>query len=326
MTDFQLVDLKPKPADFRSDVIAGLSAAPKTLPPKYFYDAYGSKLFDDICQLDEYYLTRTEVSILNDNAHSLDELLIYPSSIIEYGSGSSTKIKKLLHSKKIRRYVPIDISKDYLHESAKALSRDFPQLEILAVCADYTDPVALAEIKLKEENNKYIFFPGSTIGNLEPSEALELLKNTKNLIGSRGKIILGIDLLKSEARLNAAYNDAKGVTAAFNLNILNRINHELEGNFQIEKFEHLAVFNHERSRMEMHLRSREKQTVRIGDHSFSFQQAETIHTESSHKYDLDLFEQFVTEAGLKMQMCFKDQNSDFAVVVLGRQTASFEFY
>jgi dimethylhistidine N-methyltransferase len=318
MTEFHLVDLKPKVAEFRADVIAGLSSRPKRLLPKYFYDERGSQLFDQICQVEEYYPTRTEMKILDDHADEIDEILEYPSSIIEYGSGSSSKIKKLLlRSSKIRRYVPIDISKNHLHRSALHLRQDFPKLDIMAVCADYTDPAALSQIKLKEENNKYIFFPGSTIGNLEPNEAMELLRNTGSLIGSKGKMILGIDLIKDEERLVAAYNDSQGVTAAFNLNILHRINRELACDFQPGNFEHVALFNREKSRMEMHLRSKVKQDVRIDEAVYSFEKGETIHTESSHKYDLDTFKIFVQEAGMQVQHSFTDANLDFAVLVLG---------
>lgn len=317
MTEFHLIDLKPKVAEFRADVVAGLSSHPKRLLPKYFYDEKGSQLFDEICQVDEYYPTRTEMKILDDHANEIDEILEYPSSIIEYGSGSSSKIKKLLlGSSKIRRYVPIDISKKHLHQSVLHLRKDFPNLDIMAVCADYTDPSALSQIKLKEENNKYIFFPGSTIGNLEPNEALELLRHTGSLIGSKGKMILGIDLIKDEERLVAAYNDSKGVTAAFNLNILHRMNRELGSDFQPDNFEHMAIFNREKSRMEMHLRSKIKQNVHLDGAVYSFEEGETIHTESSHKYDLDAFRIFAQEAGMQMQHIFTDPRSDFAVLVL----------
>jgi dimethylhistidine N-methyltransferase len=318
MTEFNLVDLKPKVAEFRADVIAGLSSHPKHLLPKYFYDERGSQLFDQICQVEEYYPTRTEMKILDEHADEIDEILEYPSSIIEYGSGSSSKIKKLLmRSSKIRRYVPIDISRTHLHHSVLRLRKDFPKLDIMAVCADYTDPSALSQIKLKEENNKYIFFPGSTIGNLEPKEALELLQNTASLIGSQGKMILGIDLIKDEERLVAAYNDSKGVTAEFNLNILHRINRELDCDFRPDNFEHVAIFNREKSRMEMHLRSKIRQDVHLDGAVYSFEKGETIHTESSHKYDLDAFKGFAAEAGMQVEHAFTDANSDFAVLVLG---------
>lgn len=317
MTEFNLVDLKPKDAEFRSDVMAGLSSQPKRLLPKYFYDEKGSQLFDEICRVDEYYPTRTEMAILDHHAQDIDEILEYPSSIIEYGSGSSSKIKKLLlGSEKIRRYVPIDISKKHLHQSVLHLHQDFPNLDIMAVCADYTDPGALSQIKLKEESNKYIFFPGSTIGNLEPHEALELLRNTGSLIGRKGKMILGIDLIKDEKRLLAAYNDSQGLTAAFNLNILDRMNRELGTDFQPDRFEHLAIFNQEKSRMEMHLRAKESQDVHLDGTVFHFEKGETIHTESSHKYGLDDFKIFALEAGMQVQHVFTDERSDFAVLIL----------
>ncbi len=317
MSKIELIDLKPKPADFRSDTIAGLSKSRKALQPIYFYDTIGSQLFDKICHLDEYYPTRTEMAILDDAADRLDELIQSPCTIIEFGSGSSIKIKKLLSSsKKIQRYIPIDISKDHLLHSVNKLADEFPALDISAVCADYTDRSSLDKIKLHEENSKIVFFPGSTIGNLEYQQALELLKDIKHLIANQGKLVLGIDLDKDPNILINAYNDREGVTAAFNLNLLTRINRELGADFQVEQFKHRAIYNENKSRIEMHLVSCVAQSVTIADHRFDFTAGETIHTESSHKYQPETFASMAKDAGLQIETYFTDAKGFFCVMVL----------
>lgn len=317
MDNIELIDLKPQPADFRCDTIQGLSKEQKALQPIYFYDAQGSQLFDQICELEEYYPTRTEIKILNEAASQLDELIDGPCTIIELGSGSSEKIKKLLDtSNKIKRYIPIDISKDHLLNSVRKLANEFPALDIVAVCADYTDRESLEQLRLDQDTSKVVFFPGSTIGNLEEKDALELLRSIKPLIGSEGKIVLGIDLDKDPNVLKNAYDDRKGVTAAFNLNLLKRINRELGANFKVDQFKHRSVYNEKKSRVEMHLESCVDQTVLIEDQKFDFKAGETIHTESSHKYNLESFASFVKEAGLQVETYFVDPKSYFSVIVL----------
>lgn len=317
LSELNFIDLEPRISEFHADVVKGLSTSPKKLPPKYLYDEIGSGLFDKICEVEEYYPTRTEISILESNVERIEEFLEYPSSIIEYGSGSSHKIRSLLNtSKKIVRYVPIDISMSHLRQAAELMHEHYPRLEIMAVCADYTDPDSLFKIKLKEENNKYIFFPGSTIGNLDRVEAQTLLKHSKDLIGDKGKMILGVDLLKDERTLLKAYNDQKGVTAAFNLNILERINRELNGSFEINKFAHEAIFNRKLSRIEMHLVSRQNQQVKVNGEVFDFKEGETIHTESSHKYSLDSFSTLLSPVEMKIDHAFLDEKSSFAVMFI----------
>ena len=276
MSNIELFDLEPSQANFLQDVIEGLGESQKMIPPKYFYDEKGSQLFDEICDLDEYYPTRTEIEILNRNAHKIEALLPESCLILEYGSGSSIKIQKLLEiTRKVSCYIPLDISKEHLVASANKISRQYPKLDIKAVCADYTEE-KIREFNPGSENSRVVFFPGSTIGNLNPKEALELLRNTREFLGKDGLLILGIYLIKEKQTLINAYNDKKGVTAAFNLNVLHRINSELGANFDLKEFEHTALYNDEKNRIEMHLVSQSNQTIEIGDNKFSFNQNETI--------------------------------------------------
>ena len=318
MTNFSITNLHPKLADFKSDVIEGLSQEQKRLLPIYFYDEEGSRLFDQICELDEYYPTRTEMKILTQNASAINDLISEPATIIEYGSGSSTKISSLLaNSQKIKSYVPIDISLEHLKKSSLDLAENYRRLDVRAFCADYTDQDSLQNIANDDDgNSKIIFFPGSTIGILAVNDAIALLKNSRILTKGLGQFLLGIDLIKDQERLVAAYDDAQGVTAAFNKNILVRINRELGANFDLDGFSHEAIFNSELNRMEMHLRSLKDQKVELLGQEFTFTNGESIHTESCHKYSLDTFEQFVNKAQMTCQNIFTDENQDFAVVML----------
>lgn len=316
MESVEFLDLQPEMSDFLSDVIAGLSGSQKSIPPKYFYDQKGSELFDQICDLEEYYPTRTEVSILANNAELINQLLPDKCTMFEYGSGSSVKIRKLLElSTKIDTYIPIDISAEHLLSAADRIQTEFRHLKVKAVCADYTED-NLIEQSFLMNSEKVVFFPGSTIGNLLPAESLDLLKMTHRLLGEGGLMILGIDLIKQRDMLLAAYDDGLGVTAAFNKNLLHRVNRELEANFDVSRFAHEARFNQELSRMEMHLVSSCDQEVMIGNSSFNFQSGESIHTENSHKYSIDSFLAFAKNAGFKEKQVFTDKSNLFAVVVL----------
>ena len=316
MSNIEYFDLEPSVSDFRSDVISGLKKNQKTIPPKYFYNEEGSKLFDKICYLDEYYPTRTETKILNDRADAIEEALPDSCMILEYGSGSSDKIRKLLtNSEKIKTYIPLDISKEHLKMSAEGIAESYPNLSVKAVCADYTDD-KIAAFEPGSDETRVVFFPGSTIGNLSDSESKELISNTKKFLGKGGLFIVGIDLIKEQQILLDAYNDSKGVTASFNLNLLQRINEELGGDFNLEHFEHKAVFNEEKKRIEMHLISNRNQRVYIGDHSFSFNQGETIHTENSRKFLVHEFLEQANSLGLGDEQVFSDDEEKFAVVLM----------
>ncbi len=281
----------PRPIDaadeFAADVIAGLSAKPKRLPPKYFYDLTGSGLFDRITELPEYYPTRSELGLLHTHAPAIASLFPPGAALIEFGSGSSRKARILLRAAaSVEAYVPVDISGDFLKQDAARLRRDFPHLAIHPVVADFTAMTAPpAEVAAKPRAG---FFPGSTIGNFEPHEAAAFLRRAGQILGAGSLLVVGVDLAKATDILYRAYNDADGVTAKFNLNLLARINRELGANFNLAAFEHHAFYNAERSRIEMHLASAKRQKVRIGDATIEFRAGETIHTENSYKYSIEL--------------------------------------
>jgi dimethylhistidine N-methyltransferase len=282
--------------EFAADVIAGLGAKPKFLPPKYFYDLAGSGLFDRITELPEYYPTRSELELLSKHAPEIASLFPPASALIEFGSGSSRKARIVLRAAaSVEAYVPVDISGDFLQQDAARLRRDFPHLAIIPVVADFTALTALpAEIGTRPRAG---FFPGSTIGNFEPHEACAFLRRAGTILGTGAVLIVGIDLEKSPDILYRAYNDAEGVTAKFNLNLLARINRELGANFDVGAFEHHAFYNAERHRIEMHLASTRRQKVRIGDVTVEFRAGETIHTENSYKYSIESFQAMARGSG-----------------------------
>ena len=303
---------------FLDDVIAGLRSTPKTLPCKYFYDDAGSKLFDRICDLDEYYLTRTELAILEAQAQSIAARIGPDAALIELGSGSSLKTRTLLDVlDRPAIYVPVDISGDYLIEASKTLAIDYPAIPIAPVVADFTQPFRLPERALTA-SRRVAFFPGSTIGNFEPSRVVALLKSIRKLVGQGGGLVVGVDLRKSREVLEPAYDDALGVTAAFNLNLLERINRELEGDFALDRFDHRARFNETEGRVEMHLVSRRRQVVSVakGMHSFDFLEGESIHTESSYKYTLEQFGSLSKKAGFRTETVWTDDHKLFSVHAL----------
>ncbi|MFW7377754.1 MAG: L-histidine N(alpha)-methyltransferase [Oligoflexus sp.] len=317
MNSVNFIDLKPDADHFLEDVWNGLSKQPKQLFPKYFYDQKGSQLFDQICHLDEYYPTRTEMAILEQYSEDIDQELDVKTMLIEFGSGSSIKIRKLLdQSSKIYAYLPIDISKDHLQQAAEKINQFYPKLQVTAICADYTKMRDFPDFPEEKGLTRAVFFPGSTIGNLSKSEAITLLQNTRNWIGNGGILIIGFDLIKDKQVLINAYDDSKGVTAAFNFNLLERINRELNGNFQIKQFRHEARFNEAESRIEMHLVSMVDQTVEVGDRQFFFEKGESIHTESSRKFLVPEFDNMAKQAGFRMLRTFTDGQERFAVCML----------
>ena len=280
---------------FAGDVIGDLSLFPKRLSPKYFYDAAGSELFEQITVLPEYYPTRTELGILRSRGDEIVSIIPKGAALVEFGAGATTKVRLLLERCDFGAYVPVDISGDFLNAQAGALRKDFPELGVYPVAADFTAPFALpAEI---EGMPKVGFFPGSTLGNFEPHEARAFLQSARDILGEGAQMIIGVDLEKNERVLYDAYNDAAGVTARFNLNVLVRINRELGGNFDVSAFMHRSVYNRERHRIEMHLIAKKAQTVRILGRNFSFRPGESIHTESSYKYSLDRFTALARDSG-----------------------------
>jgi dimethylhistidine N-methyltransferase len=272
---------------FARDVLKGLGARRKNLPPKYFYDGAGSQLFERITEQPEYYPTRCEMHILQDNAAAIAKLIPAGAALVEFGSGSNKKARILLAAAPVlTAYVPVDISGDMLEQEAEALQRDFPRLTIRPVAADFTQSFELPD-EAKAAAMRVGFFPGSTIGNFEPHEAAAFLRNAAKILGPNATLIVGADLIKPAEFLNAAYNDAAGVTAQFNLNLLVRMNRELGGTFNLDTFEHHAFYNRERHRIEMHLASLKRQKVKVAGECFDFRAGETIHTENSYKYSVE---------------------------------------
>lgn len=306
-------DLKSELEDFETAVVSGLSSASKTLPCKFFYDQEGSRLFDLICELPEYYPTRTEIALLKTRAADMAALMGPHCHLIEFGSGSSVKIRILLDALEIpAACTSVDISRDHLLASAEALAGEYPDVEVAAMCADYTRPFEVAAPKSHPDARRVGFFPGSTIGNFSPDDAAEFLSTAAKLL-SGGDFLVGVDLNKDAKRLNAAYDDAQGVTAAFNLNLLTRINCELGGDFQMDGFAHQVLFNETLGRIEMHLRSRRAQTVKIGGVSFDFAADETIHTENSYKYSIGEFQDLAARAGFNALHSWTDPEELFSV-------------
>ncbi|MBT5375087.1 MAG: L-histidine N(alpha)-methyltransferase [Rhodospirillaceae bacterium] len=299
---------------FLDEVLAGLSKSPKTLPCKYLYDEKGSQLFDAICELDEYYPTSTEEMVLRDNSGEIADLIGPEAQLIEYGAGSLQKVRILLDSMEApAAVIPLDISREHLMASAKTLAEEYPQVEILPVCADFSTPTSLPEPVGNPEAKKVGFFPGSTIGNFTPEEVINFLEIVADDLGAQGEFLLGVDVKKDESILRAAYNDREGVTAAFNINLLHRINRELKGNFDLSKWRHDAIYNDDRGRVEMHLVSQCAQTAHIMGQPFEFTKDETIHTESSHKYNIEEFVDLAKSAGFSSLQTWMDKKSMFSV-------------
>ena len=299
---------------FASDVIDGLSQHPKRLSPKYFYDVTGSELFEQITLLPEYYPTRTELTILRDRAGEISADIPDGAALVEFGAGATTKVRLLLNECAFRAYVPVDISGDFLKAQADALRKDFPGLEVYPVTADFTTPFGLPDpVKAMP---KVGFFPGSTLGNFEPHEACAFMRSARDILGEGEQMIIGVDLVKDVSVLEAAYNDAAGVTARFNLNVLVRINRELGGNFDTAAFMHRAIYNRDRHRIEMHLISKKAQTVRVLGRSFSFRAGESIHTENSYKYSAAEIDALCEASGFRLQRQWLDDGRQFSVNLL----------
>jgi len=311
---YQFFDHSPDASDMYQEVLTGLQAVPKRLPPKYFYDEEGSRLFEAITRLPEYYPTRTEMSLFDRCEQSVAEALGNDACLVEYGSGSSQKIRKVLQRARPQAYVPVDISAEHLEVQSAALSRDFPWLKVYPTCADFTQPFKLPEPV--SELPKVGFFPGSSIGNFEPEHAVGFLRNVLNTLGPDGKLLVGVDRKKPRHLLEAAYNDTQGVTARFNRNVLLHLNEALGSDFDAGKFVHEASYDADAGCVNMFLRSLVRQTVHIGDRQFQFDSGELLHTESSFKYHPEEFERLAHRAGFRQQAMWTDEQDWFAVFLL----------
>jgi L-histidine Nalpha-methyltransferase len=303
----------PDDDEFLLAVRYGLRQRPRAIPPKFFYDARGSQLFDLICTTAEYYLSRIETGILNEFGAQMAELIGKSCVLIELGSGSATKTPLLLrHLADDAMYMPIDICEPQLLQSTQRLRTMFPAMRMQPLRADYTrlSSLALDDFASRRRVN---FFPGSTIGNSTPEEAVQLLRNVAQLAGSNGALLIGVDCKKSPDLLNAAYNDASGYTAAFNLNLLERMRRELGAQLDLDEFAHYAFYNAALGRIEMHLVSQRRQIIRLGSESFHFEEGETIHTENSYKYTAQEFQQLARESGWHPKMLWTDRDGLFNV-------------
>lgn len=306
-----LHDLHPPADDLRREVLAGLESDPKWLTPKLFYDAAGSHLFDAITALPEYYPTRTEIDILRACRDELAVLLGPRVVLLEPGGGNGLKARLLLDVLDVATYVPIDIARRHLFAAAGALAKDYPEVAVHAVCADFTRPLALPT--LPQGGRRVAFFPGSSIGNFDPPNARALLGRFAALAGPGGALLIGADLVKDAARLEAAYDDAQGVTAAFNLNVLARLNREHDADFDLDRFSHRAHYNRDARRVEMHLVSRVAQRVSVEGRRIVFDPGETIHTENAYKYDVAGFRALAEAAGFRPWREWLDPEGLFAV-------------
>lgn len=311
-----LRDYEPRQDRMRVDVLTGLRAEQKTLPCKYFYDDRGSNLFDSICKLPEYYLTRTELGIMETHVAEMAVALGPNLLLVEPGSGSSLKTRLLLE--RLRRpvaYVPVDISRTHLLAAAERLSQLYTELEILPVCADFNQIFEVPAPRRRPQRS-VVYFPGSTLGNFDPGEAVQLLGHMRRLAGPSGALLVGVDLQKDQALIRRAYDDAAGVTAAFNLNLLKRINRELDGNFDLSRFRHRAVYDESRQCVEMQLVSLEPQVVTVAGERFGFHAGEHILSERSHKYTLDGLKALAAKAGLSLDRHWLDDCHYFCVAYL----------
>lgn len=304
-------DLHPSRGDTRSEILAGLRQPQKTVNPKWFYDQLGSQLFAEITRLPEYYPTRTETALLTTHAQEISQHCGADCVFIEPGSGNSEKVRLLLDALKPSSYVPVDISAEFLHGAARTLGSEYSWLAIDAICADFGDIAAIES--LLPTGRRVVFYPGSTIGNLEPTEAEDFLANIRAMVGNSGGALIGVDLHKDRSRLEAAYNDSAGITARFNLNILTHLNRLVDGDFDEMAFTHSAFYNDSLRRIEMHLVSNTEQSVRCDSEQFQFLEGESLHTENSYKYSIESFYALAEGAGFSIARSWTDNNGLFSL-------------
>jgi dimethylhistidine N-methyltransferase len=329
MLDTNLLDVKgldlptrasPATALFEADVVEGLSRPQKMLAPKYFYDDVGSALFEAICRTPEYYPTRIETALLAKIAPALARDIPYGAALVEFGSGASDKTRLVLDAVQgLALYVPIDISRDALAAASARIGAAYPDIKVAPIAADFTQPINPALVR--DMSSVLGFFPGSTIGNFTPPEARRFLVGAHALLGRNASFLVGVDLVKDLDVLRSAYNDAAGVTAAFNLNLLARINRELGADFRLDRFAHRAIWNPELSRIEMHLESLQTQIVTVAGRAFDFRRGETIHTENSHKFTVTSFTDLALSAGWRVKACWTSDEQPFALILLSAGAA-----
>ncbi len=314
--DYPRSDFNLNCDNIQCEILDGLSRTQKELPSKLFYDECGSHLFDQICELDEYYITRTEIAIMREHVGEMAMLLGPRGALIEYGSGSSIKTRVLLdHLQDLAAYLPIDISKEHLLRSSADLARVYPEVEVHPVCADYTSRFEMPPIR-GPVARRIAYFSGSTIGNFHPGQAITFLSRIAETVAPNGCLLIGVDLKKDPAVLDRAYDDRKGVTAAFNLNMLARINREYSADFRVEQFRHRAFYNVALGRIEMHLISQRDQVVHLDGTSISFRAGESILTEVSYKYTVPEFARLVKRAGFDVRQVWTDPKQTFSVQYL----------
>lgn len=304
-------DFDPAEDDFRTAILDGLAKRQKALSSKFFYDRRGSQLFDSITELPEYYPTRTEIGLLEHYADEIKATVGPKPVVVEFGAGSVVKIRLLLDAVRAPVFVPIDISREHLVASARELAADYSETRVIAICADFTRDIALPDDL--PTTNRLGFFPGSTLGNFTRADAERFLDRARTTLGPASAFLIGIDLRKDEPTLRAAYNDSQGVTAAFNLNLLRRINRELGATFDLKKFRHDAPWVEEEGRIEMRLVSTESQSVMVAGERFHFAEDEYIHTENSHKYDVDEFQALARRAGYEPVRVWVDNDRRFSL-------------
>jgi dimethylhistidine N-methyltransferase len=313
-TAIKFYDAHPGTHNLKREVISGLTHTPKRIPPKFFYDRRGSELFDAICELPEYYQTRTEMSILRHCAAELVDHIGPDCLLVELGSGASKKVRLLLEQLRPSSYLGVDISKEFLLSSTLTLASDYPWLDVHAACVDFSNTLDIPHCETYE--HKVAFFPGSSIGNFDPDDAIALLQRIAEMMNMNGYLLIGVDLKKDISILNSAYNDSAGVTAEFNLNLLTRIRDELESDVDTEAFRHHAFYNPDQGRVEMHLVSAHQQHIRIEDHFFELNANESIHTENSYKYTIEEFAGLASAAGFEQQRVWTDESRLFSVQLL----------
>ena len=309
----RMIEVEQPVTDERAEILTGLRERPKMVSPKFFYDERGSQLFDEICEQPEYYPTRTELGIMEDNLDAIAEAVGKDVSLIEYGSGSSTKTRLLLDRlDQPAAYVPVDISREHLAQAAAQLAADYPDIKVLPVCTDFTKAFSLPEPNRSAARN-VVYFPGSTIGNFEFDDALDLLRVMHTEAGTDGALLIGVDLQKDPTIVDAAYNDSAGVTAKFNLNILRHLNRAFGSNFNLDAFAHRATYRPDEGRVVVELVSRARQVVQIGDDEIEFADGESIITEYSHKYTLEGFAGMAAAAGFEVRHVWTDPQQWFSV-------------
>lgn len=306
-------DYGPTEESFREAVLTGLSSTPKAIPSRFIYDQRGSALFEAICELDEYYPTRTEIALLRAHAGELAALIGPACYLVEFGSGGSGKVRALLDAcARPAVYVPVDISRATLRRQAEAMAADYPQIRVIAVCADFTKPFPLPEAGATELGRRVGFFPGATFGNFMPGEARQFLSMSTRMLAGGG-LVIGADLKKDVAVLEAAYNDSQGKSAAFNLNLLERIKRELGGELDLDGFRHRAVYDPEKGRMDIGILSTRRQSARISGRRFTFERDEVIRTQVAYKFTLEEFQALARESGLAPERLWCDDEELFSI-------------